>query len=323
MEGLKGLKDFEDMLRESGFYPLRAEDVRVLQLNLGGLCNQSCKHCHVEAGPQRSEVMSKETMECCLRVVDEYKIGCVDITGGAPEMNPHYRWLVEECARRDTHLIVRTNLTILTEDGYRDIPELLATGGAEVVASLPHYTEAITDRVRGKGVFRASIEALKVLNSLGYADEGSGLTLNLMYNAAGAYMPASQKRLEEEFREGLSKYGVRFNNLYTLVNMPVGRFLVFLRRSGNLFPYMKRLVAACNRDTIGALMCRTTVSVGWDGTLYDCDFNQMLSLRCNSGAPYHIKDFHMESLKHRIITTGLHCYGCTAGSGSSCTGEIS
>ncbi len=323
MEDVRGLKSFDDMLRESGHYPLRAEDVRVLQMNLGSLCNQSCKHCHVEAGPARGELMRKEIMEYCLRVVDQHHIGCVDITGGAPEMNPHYRWLVEECARMDTHLIVRTNLTILTEKNYSDIPELLARSGAEVIASLPHYTEAITDRVRGSGVFRASISALRTLNSLGYGDEKTGLTLNLMYNSAGAYLPASQKRLEEEFRKGLSRYGIRFNNLYTLVNMPVGRFLKFLKGSGNLSSYMKRLADSFNAETIKALMCRTTLSVGWDGTLHDCDFNQMLSLRCNSGAPDHIKDFHMEKLKHRVITTGLHCYGCTAGSGSSCTGEIS
>ncbi len=319
MEGLEGLRSFDDMLRESGLYPLRAEDVRILQMNLGSLCNQSCKHCHVEAGPKRVELMSKDVMECCLRVVDEHNIGCVDITGGAPEMNPHYRWLIEECARSNIHLMVRTNLTILTRQGYRDIPELLARSGAEVVASLPHYTEGITDRIRGRGVFKASMEALEVLNSLGYG-EGE-LELNIMYNSAGAYLPPPQKRLEDEFREALSRHGVRFNKLYTLVNMPVGRFFSFLKGSGNLVPYMQRLVDSCNRDTISALMCRTTLSVGWDGTLYDCDFNQMLSLRCNSGAPYHIRDFCMEELKHRVITTGPHCYGCTAGSGSSCTGE--
>ena len=319
MEHLIG---FDERLKQSGRYPLRAEDVRLLQLNLGSHCNLSCKHCHVEAGPQRNEFMPKDVMEECLRVIDANAIGAVDITGGAPETNPHYCWLIEECARRNLSVKVRTNLTVLADKDYSHIPELLARLNIEVVASLPHYTEYVTDRVRGKGVFSASIEALRVLNSLGYGQEGSTLKLNLMYNAAGAYLPASQKRLEEEFRRGLSRYGVVFNELYTLVNMPVGRFLRFLKNSGNLLPYMKRLAAAYNEDTIDGLMCRTLVSVGWDGRLYDCDFNQMLSMRCNGGAPCRIEEFDMERLRGRTIATGLHCYGCTAGSGSSCTGEI-
>ena len=314
-------KPFDISLKESGQFPLVSEGIRIFQINMGRLCNQACKHCHVDAGTERKEVMSRETMELCLKVLRRERYPTVDITGGAPEMNPHYRWFVESCVGLGCQVKTRTNLTILLEDGYKDLPEFFAKNRIEVIPSLPYYFPDATDRVRGKGVFGSSIEALKTLNSAGYGVEGSGLILNLVYNPCGAFFPPAQRAIEADFRRELKKrYGITFSNLFTITIKPVGRFLKFLKDFGNFEKYTKRLREAYNSSAAANVMCRQTLSVGWDGSLYDCDFNQMLGLGCNHGAPARIKDFDGKSLKARRIVTGLHCYGCTAGAGSSCTG---
>lgn len=316
-------KPFDASLKETGQFPLASVGIQTFQINLGKLCNQACKHCHVDAGPYRKEVMSKETMELCLKVLRREKYPIVDMTGGAPEMNPHYRWFIRSCVGIGCHVKTRTNLTILLEQGYEGLPEFLAENKVEVVASLPYYLPENAERQRGKETFFKSIEALKKLNSLGYGMEGGELMLNLVYNPCGAFFPPAQKAIEADFRMELRKrYGVIFTNLFTITNMPVGRFLTFLKHSGNLGKYMKRLQDAYNPSAAANAMCRQTLSIGWDGSLYDCDFNQMLGLGCNHGAPSHIKDFDGKSLDARRIVTGLHCYGCTAGAGSSCAGTV-
>ncbi|MDH4226398.1 MAG: arsenosugar biosynthesis radical SAM protein ArsS [Deltaproteobacteria bacterium] len=318
---LCGIRGFDEALKLSGGFPLLASGVETLQVNVGYVCNLACKHCHVGAGPGRAEVMTRETMESCLGVAKERGIKAVDITGGAPEMNPEYRWFVKSLSETGCRVMTRTNLSVLMKDDLGDIPGLWADNNVEVIASLPYYLAKQTDRVRGQGVFEASIEALKILNSLGYGIEGSSLKLNLVYNPGGAFMPPSQNGIEADFRhELLARHGVRFHSVYALTNMPLGRFYGFLESSGNLKPYMERLAALYNAAAANSAMCRSTVSVGWDGALYDCDFNQMLGLRCD--AVSHIEDFDIKLLSKRRIRTGVHCYGCTAGAGSSCTGEV-
>jgi radical SAM/Cys-rich protein len=317
------LKPFDVRLGEGALYPLRATSVDTLQINMGRLCNLSCRHCHVEAGPARTEVMGADTVADCLEAIGRASIGVVDITGGAPEMNPGYRRLVEDSASAGARVLTRTNLVAMLEDGRADLPAFLAEHRVEVVASLPHYSASTTDRMRGEGTFDRSIEVLRRLNAAGYGVEGSGLALSLVYNPAGAYMPGAQRAVEADFSRALARdFGVTFSHLYTITNMPVGRFLDFLRRSGNLRGYLERLVSSFNPAAAEQAMCRTMVSVGWDGALYDCDFNQMLGLGCAYGSPAHIREFDRGSLSHRRIVTGPHCYGCTAGAGSSCTGEV-
>jgi radical SAM/Cys-rich protein len=315
------IKPFEKAVTESNLLPLAATDIKTLQVNVGKLCNQACKHCHVEAGPGRKEVMTMETMKTCLDILRNSEIHAVDITGGAPEMNPNFRWFVGECRRLGRHVMVRSNLTILNEPGYKDLPDFFAEEGLEVVASLPCYTEENTDSQRGEGVFRRSIEAIKRLNSLGYGKEGSGLILNLVYNPGGAFLPSPQNALEAEYKRVLlENYGISFNNLFTIANMPIGRFLSYLISTGNYERYMGRLASSFNPLAAANVMCRNLLSVGWEGTLYDCDFNQMLEMAVNHGAPSHLKDFDLSKLSSRQIVTGIHCYGCTAGAGSSCGG---
>lgn len=315
-------EEFDDSLKATGQFPLTSEGISTFQINMGKLCNQSCRHCHVDAGPDRTEVMSKETMELCLEVLRSEKYPIVDITGGSPEMNPHYRWFVKSCAALGCHVKTRTNLTILREDGYEDLPAFLAENMVEVIASLPCYLPDTAERQRGRGTFYNSIEALKELNSLGYGIDG-GPVLNLVYNPCGAFLPPAQQTIEADFRRELKKrYGVTFSNLFTITNMPVGRFLKFLEDSGNLERYTRRLQDVYNPSAATKVMCRHTLSVGWDGSLYDCDFNQMLDLKCDHGAPDHIRYFDGKRLSVRKIVTGLHCYGCTAGAGSSCTGTV-
>ena len=316
-------KDFDTALRESDLFPLTATSIDVFQINFGKLCNQSCKHCHVEAGPDRKESMTTETMKSCLDVLRNSDIPTVDITGGAPELNPNFCWFVEECRALDKHVMVRSNLTVLLEPDQEDIPRFFADQQVEVVASLPYFLERNVDAQRGKGIFQKSIEALERLNGLGYGQDESDLILNLVYNPGGAFLPPSQAAIEADFKQELDRwYGIRFNHLFTIANMPVGRFLHFLERKGNLDSYMRRLIAAYNPEAAAGVMCRYTLSVGWDGTLYDCDFNQMLELNCNHGAPRHLNEFDLKKLMHRRIVTGLHCYGCTAGAGSSCGGAL-
>jgi radical SAM/Cys-rich protein len=316
-------RPFEAALEGSGLAPLTALGLHVLQMNLGKMCNQTCKHCHVDAGPDRTEVMTRATMELCLRALAATDIPTVDLTGGAPEMNPHFRWLVEQIGALGRHVIDRSNLTILTVGGFRDLPEFLARHRVEVIASLPYYLARNTDAQRGDGVFAASIAALRRLNDLGYGHEGTGLELDLVYNPTGAFLPPRQAAVEPDFRrELLARHGVVFNRLFVLTNLPINRFLEFLLRTEQYDAYMQRLVGAYNPAAAAGVMCRTTLSVGWDGRLYDCDFNQMLELPLAPDGPQHIADFDPLRLAGRRITTGLHCYGCTAGAGSSCGGEV-
>lgn len=317
------LKIFDDALKESGLFPLTTTGVEVLQINFGYLCNQACKHCHVQAGPHRTESISKETLETCLEILRSNSIPTVDITGGAPEMNPNFEWFVKEAVALNRHVMVRCNLTILLQPGYERLAQFYADQGVDIIASLPYFSERFVDSQRGKGVFDKSIKALHILNEFGYGEEATGLMLNLVYNPAGAFLPPSQAGIEADFKRELrQRHQIKFNHLFTIANMPIGRFLDFLHTTGNYESYMQRLIAAYNPQAAAGVMCRYTLSVGWNGSLYDCDFNQILELNCNHGAPDHITKFDLEKLKARRIVTGLHCYGCTAGAGSSCGGAV-
>jgi len=299
---------------------LAPASLEVMQINVGKLCNQTCRHCHVDAGPDRREQMSRETMQQCLDALERCDIPTVDITGGAPELNPSFRWLVEGVRARGRKVIDRCNLTILEVPAHADLPEFFARHQVEVVSSLPHYRAPSTDKQRGAGVYEKSIRALKRLNAIGYGDGRSGLRLVLVTNPVGAFLPGPQKSLEVEWKRELMRlHGIRFDALYTITNMPIARFLDWLVESGNLEGYVEMLVNAFNPSAVAGLMCRNTLSIGWDGSLYDCDFNQMLELPL-AGAPAHIRDFDPARLEARGIVTGNHCYGCTAGAGSSCGG---
>lgn len=314
---------FAQSLLDAGSPPLTAGTVQVLQLNLGRVCNQTCRHCHVDAGPDRREAMSSETVDDCLTALSRASIPTVDITGGAPEMHPEFCRIVAESRRLGRHVIDRCNLTILTVPRYRHLPEFLAEHDVEIVASLPCYLEKNVDSQRGDGVFEQSLAALRGLNEFGYGREGSKRRLTLVYNPLGPSLPPVQERLEEDYRRELrSRYGIEFTSLYTITNMPISRFLDDLLHADRFEEYMQRLVAAFNPATFDGLMCRTTISVDWEGRLYDCDFNQMLSLGLSPAAPRHIRDFEIEKLVGRRISVANHCYGCTAGRGSSCTGIV-
>ena len=323
LERETGRMSFGRMLRGQGLPPLCAAGIEVLQVNVGKLCNQTCRHCHVDAGPERREIMSRETAAACLDVLARTDIPTVDITGGAPEMNPRFRWLVGESRRLDRRVIDRCNLTILTAAGFEDLPEFLAANRVEIVASLPCYFEENCDRQRGGGVFAKSIEALRTLNSLGYGAPNSGLELALVYNPVGPSLPPQQTSLEAAYRRELgARYGVIFNRLITITNMPISRFLADLLAAGKYDEYMQKLIDAFNPATLDGLMCRTTLSVDWQGRLYDCDFNQMLELGTGADVPQTIFDFDLDALARRRIVTASHCYGCTAGAGSGCQGQI-
>lgn len=314
---------FIDRIQEAGFSSLRPDRLEILQINIGKLCNQTCAHCHVDAGPDRKkENMNRQTLEKCLEIILRHNITKVDITGGAPEMNPHFRWFVASCAEAGVHIINRCNLTVIeSHPRFGDLPEFFAKHKVEVVSSLPYFTRIRTDSQRGDGVFEDSIKALKKLNEAGYGQEGSGLILNLVFNPSGAFLPGNQASLEAEFKRQLGRrYNITFNNLYAITNLPISRFLDYLLDSGNYLSYMTELVEAFNPVTIQGLMCRNTLSVSWDGYIYDCDFNQMLDMKV-SGA-MHIDNFDMNILAEREIAVNQHCYGCTAGAGSSCGGEI-
>ncbi|HYQ48058.1 MAG TPA: arsenosugar biosynthesis radical SAM (seleno)protein ArsS [Thermodesulfovibrionales bacterium] len=297
--------------------PLTATGIDMLQVNMGYRCNLSCKHCHVEGGPGRQEIMGRETADAVLRVMRSGKIRTLDITGGAPELNPHFRYLAEEAQNAGCHVVVRTNLAIFFEEGMEDLFGWYDRMGFELVASLPSCRQEQVDRVRGSGVFEKSIAALKDLNSLGYGT-GNGRSLNLVYNPAGAFLPPEQMSLEGEYRKELhSAFGITFNRLYTFANMPIGRFRQFLLRTGNFEMYMAKLVDAFNPQTLCGLMCRRLLNVGWDGRLYDCDFNQMTGAGLTEGGPSVIGDFDHERLASRRIAVDDHCFGCTAGQGST------
>ena len=315
------LARFEEKFKETGESKLSATRLETLQINIGKMCNQVCKHCHVDAGPDRKEIMTRETMQQCIDALAKTNIQTVDITGGAPEMNPDFKWFISEIKKLNRHIIVRSNLTILISNGFEDYPEFLANNNVEIISSLPYYTASNTDRQRGDGVFDKSIQAIKVLNGLGYGKDGSGLIFNLVYNPLGAFLPPKQESLEKDYKRELwNKFGLVFNNLYTITNLPISRFLDYLVESGNYQNYMNRLISAFNPAAALNVMCRNTISIGWDGQLYDCDFNQMLELPVNHGSPKHIRDFDPKLLDNRLIVTGQHCYGCTAGAGSSCGG---
>jgi radical SAM/Cys-rich protein len=302
--------------------PLRAVGIDILQINIGYRCNLQCRHCHVEAGPSRPEMMSKAVMVQCLAILKAHPIPVVDITGGTPEMHPDLPWFLRECASLRRRLLVRSNGVILQEKGFEGFLDLYGENGVEVVVSLPHMDPKTTDRQRGRGVFTEVIEALRRLNARGYGMPGSGLLLDLVHNPGGAYLPAAQGSIEAHYRQTLrERHGVSFSRLFSITNMPIGRFLDYLRTTENYADYMTTLVNAFNPRAVENVMCRTTLSVAWDGTLYDCDFNQTLGLRTNHGAPDHLSDFDMNRLAGRRIVVGDHCYGCTAGAGSSCQGE--
>jgi len=314
---------FSDKIKEIDLLPLKPTQLDIFQVNVGKMCNQVCKHCHVDAGPDRKEIMTRETMQQCLDALAQTDIKTVDLTGGAPEMNPHFRWFVEEIKKLDRHVIVRCNLTIIVANKkYYDLPEFFKKHNIEVVSSLPSISSRRTDSQRGDGVFDRSIRALKMLNEVGYGKEGSGLTLNLVFNPTGAMMPGDQDSLQANFKRVLKKdFDIVFNELFAITNLPVSRFLDYLIASGNYETYMEELVNAFNPVAAGNVMCRNTISISWDGYLFDCDFNQMLELKVNSKGQ-HISEFDGEALLARDIEVNNHCYGCTAGAGSSCGGEV-
>ena len=316
------LPSFAGRLRETGLLPLRPTGITVMQVNVGKMCNQTCRHCHVDAGPDRTEIMTRETMQLCLDALAQSAIEVVDLTGGAPEMNPDFRWFVAQITALGRRVIVRCNLTIIVANQkYHDLPEFFARHGVQVVSSLPHFSAGRTDAQRGEGVFGRSIRALRMLNAVGYGVAGSGLSLDLVYNPSGAFLPGSQVGLEREFKQRLGReHDVVFNNLLTITNLPVSRFLDYLLESGNYESYMHKLIDAYNPTAAANVMCRSTLSIGWDGQLYDCDFNQMLDLPVAGRAPGHIRDFDLAALDGRAIVVNQHCYGCTAGAGSSCGG---
>jgi radical SAM/Cys-rich protein len=316
---------FADTLAAHGWEALTPAQLEIFQINVGKLCNMTCRHCHVDAGPDRKEIMDRDTIEACLRALDQTAAHTVDLTGGAPELNPHFRYLVEQCVARGKHVIDRCNLTVLLLPTMADLPAWFAERGVEVVCSLPHYRQRNTDAQRGDGVFERSITALKRLNAVGYGAGDPNRQLTLVSNPVGAFLSGNQAKLEQEWKAGLLKHhGVTFDRLITINNMPIARYLEWLEQSGNLSRYLELLVNAFNPGTIAGLMCRNTLSISWDGRLFDCDFNQMLELELQQpGNPRpHIRDFNLEQLANRRIVTGRHCFGCTAGTGSSCGGAI-
>ncbi len=297
---------------------LKAAGIKTIQVNLGFACNMACAHCHVDAGPGRKEQMGGESVDHLLKVLEENPAVILDVTGGAPELNPYFRYLVSRAKGFGCPVIVRTNLTVFFEDGMEGLPEFYKDNGVALIASLPYYLQEDVNRVRGPGVFEKSIEALGMLNRLGYGHGSTGLVLNIMYNPQGVDMPPEQTTLEAAYKKVLfEKHGIVFDNLYALTNMPLGRFRNFLERSGNLGLYMALLKDSLNKDTLAGLMCRHGINVGWDGRLYDCDFNQISNLAVHRDCPQYIGDFDLSALSQRKIMTGEHCYGCTAARGST------
>ncbi len=316
-------REFDRQLFKCSKTPLKAVEILTMQINVGYLCNQSCEHCHLNGGPDRTEVMSQEIMEKCLEIVQLERVPTVELTGGAPEMNPNFRWFVRELTGTGARVIVRSNLTAMLEDGMQGTPEFLKECGVEVIASLPCYSPDNVDSQRGHDVFRRSVKVLRFLNSIGYGIDGSDLKLNLIYNPGGASLPGDQGELEEVYKRKLSSdYGIFFNNLFTITNMPIGRFEAQLKERGKYISYMNLLIESFNSEAVEKVMCLKQISVGWDGSLYDCDFNQALGLKCSHNGPQSVFEFSRDSLEAREIVTGKHCLGCTAGAGSSCSGAL-
>lgn len=319
-----GLPTFKEKISETGRFPLKAKPLEILQVNVGYMCNQVCEHCHVDAGPDRKEIMTRETMLEILNVIKQTGAHTLDLTGGAPEMNPEFRWFVEEASKVGIKdFIVRSNLTIIRANKkYYDLPEFFKKHNIHVVSSMPHWTKGKTDKQRGDGVFDASIKALQELNAVGYGMPNSSLKLDLVYNPSGAFLPGNQATLEKDFKKALLEtFDIQFHNLFAITNLPISRFLDYLIASENYEDYMYALVEAYNPSAVNNVMCTNTLSVSWDGFLYDCDFNQMLNLPINSKAK-HISEYNEELLEGRNIVISQHCYGCTAGAGSSCQGSV-
>ena len=319
-----GLPTFKEKISESGQFPLKAKPLEILQVNVGYMCNQVCEHCHVDAGPDRKEIMTRETMLEILNVIKQTGAHTLDLTGGAPEMNPDFRWFLVEAAKVGIKdFIVRSNLTIIRANKkYYDLPEFFKKHNIHVVSSMPHWTKGKTDKQRGDGVFDASIKALQELNAVGYGMPNSSLRLDLVYNPSGAFLPGNQAALEKDFKKALLEtFEIQFHNLFAITNLPISRFLDYLIASENYEDYMYALVEAYNPSAVNNVMCTNTLSVSWDGFLYDCDFNQMLNLPVNSKAK-HISEYNQELLEGRTIVISQHCYGCTAGAGSSCQGSV-
>jgi radical SAM/Cys-rich protein len=320
----KDLPRFKDKIAETGQFPLKPKKIEILQINVGYMCNQVCAHCHVDAGPDRQEIMTRGTMQHCLNVIKKTGAHTLDLTGGAPEMNPNFRWFVEEASKIGVEdFIIRSNLTIIKSNKkYQDLPEFFKKHNIHVVSSMPHWTRGKTDKQRGDGVFDKSIQALQELNAVGYGIPESGLKLDLVYNPSGAFLPGNQFALEREFKKALKDdFGIQFNNLFTITNLPISRFLDYLIASENYEDYMYSLVEAYNPSAVQNVMCTNTISVSWDGWLYDCDFNQMLELKVNSKVN-HISNYNEDILQNREVVISQHCYGCTAGAGSSCQGTV-
>jgi radical SAM/Cys-rich protein len=316
------MNDFERRVAGARTEGLSSLTIEILQVNVGLRCNQQCNHCHLEAGPQRSEMTNWPIMEMVLEATRRSRCRLVDITGGAPELNPHFRRFVTALRKEELSVQVRTNLTVLLEPGMEDMPEFFRDQGVQVVASLPCYLEENVRAQRGQGVYEKSIAAVRRLNVLGYGIE-STLPLNLVYNPGGTFLPPPQAALEADYRRELeSRFDIAFTRLLTITNMPLGRFLYELRRQNQEEDYLQLLRNSFNPQTVPGLMCRHQISVGWDGTLYDCDFNLALNLPVNHGAPDHIQSFRPVELQKRRIVTGEHCFGCTAGAGSSCGGAL-
>jgi radical SAM/Cys-rich protein len=319
-------RNFAQTLAAHQQHPLRPGKLEIFQINVGKLCNMTCSHCHVDAGPTRTaENMDRETIEACLRALDQTDAHTVDITGGAPELNPHFRYLVDQCVVRGKHVIDRCNLTVLLLPRMQDLPIWFAERGVEIVCSLPHYQQQGTDTQRGDGTFEKSMAALQRLNAVGYGKGDPQQQLVLVTNPVGTCLAKTNPCIEKEWKAGLEQnYGITFDRLIALNNMPISRYLEWLEASGNLQAYMERLVNAFNSGTISGLMCRNTLSISWDGRIFDCDFNQMLDLESQQPDTQrpHIRDFHPTLLAQREIVTGQHCFGCTAGAGSSCSGAI-
>ncbi len=309
---------FRERVLEVQGRPLAAEGIGTLQVNMGYRCNMHCAHCHVSAGPGDERQMLSETVEAVVGVLQKGRLRRLDITGGAPELNPHFRTLVEKAKAFGTQVVVRTNLTVFFEDGMDYLPEFYASNSIELVASLPCYTEAGVDCVRGRGAFQKSIQALRKLNSLGYGDGSAGKELKFVYNPSGAFLPPPQRRLEADYRRELERnFGISFDSLYVFTNMPIGRFRNSLIKNDALGKYEGLLENSFNALTLCGLMCRDLISVGWDGRLYDCDFNQILGIGLDEDCPQHISEFEVVRLIGREIRVGEHCYGCTAGQGST------
>lgn len=318
------LPTFANKIKQTNQFPLKPSKIEILQINVGYMCNQVCAHCHVDAGPDRKEIMTRDTMLQILEVLKNTEVNTLDLTGGAPEMNPNFRWFVEEATKIGVKdFIVRSNLTIiLANKSYHDLPEFFAKHNIHVVSSLPFYKREKTDKQRGDGVFDKSIKALQMLNKVGYGKEGSSLKLDLVYNPSGAFLPSNQMALQNDFKKALKEdFEIDFNSLFAITNLPISRFLDYLIASDNYEDYMYALVEAYNPMAVENVMCKNTISVSWDGYLYDCDFNQMLNLKVASKSQ-HISDYNVEDLSQRNIIISQHCYGCTAGAGSSCQGTV-